>query len=168
MTIHSGYWLASIFLGLLTLVTPRAAGAQSVPTPTIYGYSAIIALPETVDAFYAGLNTGLVEAGDGIAHLVRATKRTKVRGGAVALEGLEPGTPLVVQHTVKGIDSSVNRATVTRVDRDRKQVAITFESGATKTLRAAGKTDTQRSSRVVLYRSGESGQGAPRYFKPVR
>ena len=168
MTIHSGYWLVSIFLGLVTLATPRAAGAQSVPPPPIHGFNAIIALPETVDAFYSGLNTGLVAAGDGIAHLVGATKRTKVHGGAVALEGLEPGTPIVVQHTVKGIDSSVNRATVTRVDRDRKRVAITFESGATETLRAAGKTDTQRSSRVVVYRSDGSGQGAARYFKAVR
>jgi len=167
MTIHSGYGLASLFLGLLTLATPRTAGAQST-APPIHGFNAIIALPETVDAFYAGVNTGLEEASDGIAHVVRATTRTKVRGGAVALEGLEPGTPLVVQYTVKGIGSSVNRATVTGVDRSGRRVAIRFENGATDTLRAAAKTDTQRSSRVVVYRSDESGRGVARYFKPVQ
>jgi hypothetical protein len=168
MTICSGCWLAPLFLGLLTLATPHMASAQGQGTaPPIHGFNGIIALPETVDAFYAGINTGLVEAGDGITHLIRATRRTKVRGGAVALDGLEPGTPLVVQYTVKGIGSSVNRATVTSVDRSRKRVALRFESGATETLRAAGKTDTHRSSRVVVYRSDEPGKGA-RYFKSVQ
>ena len=88
-----------------------------------------------------------------------------MRGGEVTLEGLEPGTPLVVQYTVKGIGSSVNRATVTSVDRSSKRVAVRFESGATDTLRAARKTDTHTSSRVVVYRSDESGKGVARYFK---
>ena len=166
MTIRSGYWLASLFVGL-TLATPRTADAQRT-SPPIHGFNGVIALPETVDAFYSGLNAGIEEASDGIEHLIGAAKGTKVRGGAVALEGLEPGTPLVVQYTVKGIGSSVNRATVTKVDRSRKRVAVMFENGATDTLRAAGKTDTQRSSRVVVYRSDESGKRVARYFKPVQ
>ena len=64
MTIYSGYWLAPLFIGLLTVATPRTAGAQNT-APPIHGFNAVIALPETMDAFYSGLNTGLVEAGDG-------------------------------------------------------------------------------------------------------
>jgi len=168
-----------LFLGLLTPTTARTAAAQT-ERPPIHGFNATIALPETIEKFYSDLNTGLEKAGDGIDHLARATKGTKVRGGDAALEGLQPGSAVVVQYTVKGIKasadearqigpngSSINEGTVTRVDRSRKRITVRFANGATETLRAPDDSDTQRSSRVVVYRSDESGHRVARYFKPV-
>jgi hypothetical protein len=173
-------WLAPLFLGLLTPTTARTAAAQG-ETPPIHGFNATIALSETIEKFYSDVHIGLEKVGDGIEHLARATKGTKVRGGAAALEGLQPGTAVVVQYTVKGIrasaddearqigpnGSSVNEGTVMRVDPSRKRITVRFANGATETLRAPEDSDTQRSSRVVVYRSDESGHRVARYFKPV-
>jgi hypothetical protein len=170
-------WLALLFLGLLTPITARTADAQT-KAPPMHGFNGTMALPETMDKFYSGVEAGLEKLGDGIDHLTGAGKRTKVRGGTAALEGLHPGSTVVVQYTVKGIQasaddigqngSSVNEGTVTRVDRSRKRISIRFANGVTETLRAPSDSDTQRSTRVVVYRSDEAGRGVARYFKPVR
>ena len=148
--------------------------------PPNNGFNATIVLPSTINAFYTGLNKGLDKAGDGLDHLTGGSKDTKVHGGKRALDGLQPGTAVVVRYTVKGIQASadetdqtgptgmkVNEGTVTRVDRSDRRVTIKFADGSTDTLRAAGETEAD-SSRVIVIHPDESGQRIATYFKPAR
>jgi hypothetical protein len=178
MNILQRYWLGPLFLGVSALATPPTVDAQ-ILVPPINGLTATIALPSSVDAFYKGLNEGLEKAGDGIDHLTRA-RGTKGREGSGSLGSLRPGTAVAVQYTVKGIQASadetapiapnalnVNEGTVTRVDRSRKHVTITFANGATETLRS-DNSFTQSSSRVIVYYADETGRRVAHLFKPAR
>jgi hypothetical protein len=172
------FWVPGVFLGVLTLASPQTAGAQ-IMVPPNNGFNATIVLPSTVDAFYTGLNKGLDKAGDGLDHLTGGSKDTKVRSGKRALDGLQPGTSVVVRYTVKGIQASadetdqagptglnVNEGVVTRVDRGDRRVTIKFADGSTDTLRAADQTESD-SSRVIVIHPDESGRRVATYFKPA-
>jgi len=146
--------------------------------PPNNGFNATIVLPSTIDAFYTGLNEGLEQAGDGIDHLT-GSNGTKVRKGVGSLDSLQPGTPVAVQYMVKGIQASadqtaqvsslpvtINEGTVTRVDRDRKRITITFANGTTEALQS-DNSFTQRSSRVKVSYLDKSGRRVARFFKPA-
>ena len=170
------HWLAATFLLMLTLLVARSAPGQNMRPPPNNGFNATIVLPETIDAFYTGLNKGLEEMGDGIDALTGSSKDSTSHGGA--LEDLRPGTRVVMQYTVKGIQASsdvsnsnagdaaaTNEGTVIGVDHDRKRVTIKFAVGPTQTFKAADETERD-SSRVILYRADDPAPRRPHYFKP--
>ena len=176
MKILQRYWLGPLFLGVLALAAPPTATAQ-IMVPPNNGFNATIVLPSTIDAFYTGLNEGLEKLGDGIDDL--GYGRSRVREGAGSLKGLQPGTPVAVQYTVKGIQASadgtsqiaqpgsnVNEGVVTRLDRDNRRVTIKFANGSTETLRS-DNTATRHSSRVIVYYADQSGRRVAHFFKPT-
>ena len=100
MKTHRGYWLGSLLCGALTLPASAFAGQSLVQIP-IPGVTGIIAPAYSVEQFYDGVNKILVETGEGIDHLRGATK-AKADGEAASLDGLRPGTAVVVHYSVKG------------------------------------------------------------------
>jgi hypothetical protein len=177
-----GILLAAIpVVWALTVALRAVAGDQ----PPIHGVTGTIALPATVDKFYSDMNKLVVKTSDGVERVVTVTKGTKVHGGT-SLDGLTPGTPVVVHYTVKGINASAveidrlgpdglkqNEGTVGSVDRKHKRITVRFANGTTETLRltknAADGSDrhTKRGSRVIVYYRDEAGQRVAHYFKPV-
>lgn len=187
MSIQRGQWLGPLFFGLLAPTAPLTAGQIPGEPVPIHGVTGTIALPANVDKTYSGVNTILVKTSDGIEHLIHVTKGTEEHEGAASLDSLQPGTAVVVDYTVKGIQTSAhevdgtvpnglktNEGTLTKVDRNKKRITIKFADGATERLRLARHTaedsdDHPRGGgRVVVYTLNESGRGAAHYFKPVR
>ena len=177
MTILQRYWLGPLFVGAFALVSPSTVSAQISMPPPKNGFNATIVLPSTIDAFYTGLNEGLEKLGDGIDDL--GLGRSGVREGAGSLKGLQPGTPVAVKYTVKGIQASadgtsqiaqpgsnVNEGIVTRLDRNNRRVTIKFANGSTETLRS-DNTATRHSSRVIVYYADQSGRRVAHFFKPT-
>src|SRR4029079_17731425 len=141
---------------------------------------ATIALPDSVDKFYSGVNKGLEKTGDGIGRLTERSPDAKARGGA--LDGLLPGTAVVVHYTVKGIPSSAdavrpsNEGTIIGVDRSKARITVRFSAGSTETFRSApvsrepfgpGNEPDPKDSRVIVYRATEPGPRTAHFFKPV-
>ena len=96
-----------------------------------------------------------------------------------SLDSLQPGTPVAVQYMVKGIQASadqtaqvssnpvnINEGTVTRVDRDRKRITITFANGTREALHS-DNSFTRSSSRVMVSYVDKSGRRVARFFKPA-
>src|SRR5262245_50204836 len=137
MSKQSGILMSTLFAGSLLLPAPLTAGGQ-VP---IHGVTGTLALPANVDKFYTDMNTILEKAGDGIDHIGHKTKGAKGRERSASLDGLQPGTPVVGQYAVKGIQTSAaataNESIVTRVDRSRERITIAFKGGESETLRLA-------------------------------
>src|SRR4030095_8851111 len=106
MKTQPGYWLGSLLCGVLALPASALAGQGLVQIP-IPGVTGIIAPAYSVEQFYDGVNKILVETGEGIDHLRGATK-AKADGEAASLDGLRPGTPVVVHYSVKGIQTSAD------------------------------------------------------------
>jgi hypothetical protein len=176
MSIQQRLWLGPLLLGAFAIATPTANAQILVPPNN--GFNATIALPSTVDAFWTGVNEGLEKAGDGVHHLVDA-KGPRVRKGAGSLESLQPGTPVAVQYTVKGIQASAdgagqvgddvltaNEGVVTKVDRGKKEVTVRFADGQTQKLESENSI-TSHSSRAIVYYRDESGRRVAHYFKPA-
>lgn len=172
MKTHAGYWLGSLLCGALTLPASALAGQSPAQVP-IHGVTGTIATPESVDRFYDGVNKTLVKTGEGIDHLRGATK-AKADGEAASLDGLRPGTPVVVHYSVKGIQtsadanedgSSVNEGIITNVDRSSKRITIRFAGGSTETLRLT--RSTSGGGRVIVYYPDQAGQRVAHYFKPA-
>jgi hypothetical protein len=178
MSIQPGKSFIRIFIGLLALGAPLAAAGQ-VQGPAIPGVTGSIGIPATIDRFYSDANKLLEKAGDGIGR-IHGTTGAKTRGGEATLDSLQPGTPVAVHYAVKGIQTSAdetnpvgavnakrNEATVTRVDRSKKQVTIAFADGTIDTLRLAHGSDSDEltRSRVVVYYPDRSGRRAAHYFK---
>jgi len=180
MIIRRDYLAGSVFFGWVMLTTSIAA-AQLPPIPGVTG---TIALPANVEQFYSDLNRILVYTVDGIDRAVGGSE-TKARGESASLDSLRPGTPVVVQYTVKGIPTSAyelrqtesggatpNEGIVTSID--KKRVTIRFPDGATQTLRYTtratkwSENDVRHGDRVVVYSSDEFGRTKTHYFKPVR
>lgn len=171
------YWLSAMFLGLLTLMVARAAPGQ-IMAPPINGFNATIALPETIDSFYTGVNKGLEKAGDGLEHLTRSDQDAKMRGGS--LDALLPGTSVVVQYLVKGIQASApdrtqpatehpptpNEGIIVKVDHGKERITVRFAAGATETFRAAHQSEPD-DTRVIVYRASEPSPRTAHFFKPV-
>jgi hypothetical protein len=176
MKTHPGYWLGSLLCGALALPASALGGQGLVQIP-IPGVTGIIAPAYSVEQFYDGVNKILVETGEGIDHLRGATK-AKADGEAASLDGLRPGTSVVVHYSVKGIQtsadandaversgSSVNEGIVTNVDRSTKHITIRFAGGSTETLRLT--RSTSGGGRVIVYYPDRSGQQVAHYFKPA-
>ena len=176
MKTHSGYWLGSLLCGALTLPASALAGQGLVQVP-IPGVTGIIGLPWNIEQFYDVVSKTLEETGEGIDHLRGATK-TNADGEAASLDGLRPGTSVVVHYSVKGIQtsadandaversgSSVNEGIVTNVDRSSKHITIRFAGGSTETLRLT--RSTTGGGRVIVYYPDRSGQQLAHYFKPA-
>jgi hypothetical protein len=180
MTIPRHYLAGSMFFGWVML-TAHVSAAQLPPIPGVTG---TIALPANVEQFYSDLNRILVYTIDGIDHAVGGSE-TKARGESASLDSLRPGTPVVVQYTVKGIPASAyeldptepggvkpNQGIVTSID--KKHVTIRFSDGATQTLRYTthatkwSENHVRHGDRVVVYTSDEFGHRNTHYFKPVR
>ena len=169
------FWLSALFLSILTLLVARAAPGQ-IMAPPIHGFNATIALPDTIDKFYTGVNKGLEKAGDGIDHLRQSTPDVKARGGA--LDGLLPGTSVVVHYALKGIPASAddrttadgtatpNEGTVVAIDRGKERITVRFAAGATQTFHAAHESEPD-DTRVIVYRVNEPSPRTAHFFKPV-
>ena len=175
MNIPRHYLVGSLLFGSVML-TASVSAAQRPPIPGVTG---TIALPTNVDKFYSDLNKLLVLTVGG------AAKDTKVEGESASLDSLRPGTPVVVQYTIKGIQTSAyemdrsgagspppNEGIVTTVD--EKRVTIRFSDGGTQTLRYTSHAtkwsagDVRHGDRVVLYSTDPSGRRNTYYFKPPR
>ena len=177
MRTHPGYWLGSVLFGILTC-SASPVPAQSLLHVPIHGVTGTLALPESVDKFYSDVNKALVKIDDGLDHLGRAKKRTRVDGDAASLASLHPGTAVVVHYTVKGMQvsrddidetgrpgSALNAGTVTAVDRPGKRITITFADGERARLRLT--RSPAHGGRVVVYSRDGSGRPIARYFKPA-
>jgi hypothetical protein len=174
MSILQRLWLGPLLLGAFAIATPTADAQILVPPNN--GFNATIALPSTIDAFWTGVNEGLEKAGDGLDHLAGA-KGPGVRQGAGSLDSLQPGTPVAVQYTVKGIRASndaavgdgalaANEGVVTKVDRGKKEVTVRFADGQTQKLESENSFSSH-SSRAIVYYRDESGRRVAHYFKPA-
>ena len=181
MSTQSARFGVLLILGCLSLVTPHSAAAQV--TPPVPGFTRTFVLPDSVDKFYSDVNKLLVASSDGIEHLMHTSKDTTEH--STSLEGLTPGTRVVVHYFVKGIQASgdgngrvlpdgsnANEGTVTSVDRHSKRVDIRLADGTTQSLRSShhGVSDSDGRnvrSRVLVYHADESGRRVVRYFKPA-
>jgi hypothetical protein len=176
MSILQRFWLGTLLVGAFAIATPTADAQILVPPNN--GFNATIALPSTVDAFWTGVNEGLDKAGDGINDLVGA-KGPRGGKGIGSLDSLRPGTPVAVQYTVKGIQTSAdgagqvgsdgvkaNEGVVTKVDRAKKEITIKFADGQTQKLESENSFSAH-SSRAIVYYTDESGQRVAHYFKPT-
>jgi hypothetical protein len=178
MSILRQYLAVSLFFGC-AMVTTGVSAAQPVPIPGVTG---TIALPANVDKFYSDLNRLLVQAAEGIDHVVGETDGRE-HGESASLDSLRPGTPVLVHYTIEGVQTSAhefdrtgpgrlkpNEGIVTTVE--KKRVTIRFSDGATQTLRytshATKSSDghVRHGNRVIVYSSDESGQRQTHYFKP--
>jgi len=180
MTTRVRRWMVA---GLLGAVAPAALAAQS--PPPVQG---TIALEGTMTRFYGGINALVVTTLDGAEHVYHFAKGLVVHGakasGPDALEGLQPGTTVVVHYRIEGAEESVEEidrvaeeglkvteGAVVRLDRRRKEIVLRFPDGRTETLRltdrAASETDDtiNDATRVTVYYSDESGHKVAHYFK---
>jgi hypothetical protein len=179
-----------LFLAALLLSTSTIAAAQE--PPPIAGVTGTLALEGTVDKTYAGANTIVVKAADGVAHLFHFTKRTVVHGATEAdasFEELTAGSRVVVHYAAQDTERNaieVDRigayglremqGVVTGVDRRAKRLSIRLADGSTETLQlsehAAGHVgDLDRAidrAIVIVYYVEESGGKVAHYFKQIR
>ena len=176
MSLQQRFWLGPLLLGAFAIATPTANAQILIPPNN--GFNATIALPSTVDAFWNGVDEGVDKAADGIGHLAGA-KGARVAKGAGSLDALQPGTPVAVQYTVKGIQASADQAdqiglnggaanegVVTKVDRGKKEITVKFADGQTQKLESENST-TAHSSRAIVYYRDDSGRKVVHYFKPA-
>ena len=170
MTIHR-YRLSPLFLTVLLFALPAFGQTPRIP---IDGLSGTLALPSSVDKFYSDVNTVLVKTSDGVEHLVHLKSNGRPEASS-SLDGLKQGMPVVVRYTVKGIQASadetgtsateaakVNEGTVTRVDRSKKEIAVSFADGSSQKLHLADANGT----RVVVQPADPAARGQVYYFKP--
>jgi len=144
----------------------------------------------TMTKFYRGINALVVTTIDGAEHVYHFAKGLVVHGakasGPDALEGLQPGTHVVVHYRIAGAEESVEEidrvadeglkvteGTVVRLDRRRQEIVLRFADGRTETLRltdrVASETDDGINDageiRVTVYYSDESGYKVAHYVK---
>jgi hypothetical protein len=172
MSTHPGLLTTPLIVGWLLLCGPLTVSGQVVRVPGVTG---TLALPESVDKFYADVNKILVKTGDAIEHVTRKSNDEDDRAASASFDALQRGSEVVVQYVVKGIatsnPSTPNESIVTGVDRDKKRITVAFKDGETKTLRLAKHgafSESDPRSRVVVYHRNASGQTVAAYFKPVR
>ena len=174
-----------LMAGLIGAVVPMGLGAQG--TLPIRG---TLALEGQMTTFYKGVNTLVVTTVDGAQHVYHFAKGLVVHGGKAtgpdALEGLRPGTTVVVHYRIEGAEQSVeevddlagegfkvSEGVVVKLDRRHKQLTLRLDSGRTETLRltdrAAAEADEgiagQGAVRVTVYYSDESGQKVAHFLK---
>ena len=182
-----GRWAVASLLVAAAFLCGRAALAQQTPVPGVTG---TLALEGTVDKTYAGADTLVVAAADGIKHLFHWTKRTVVHGAsdadAEALSGLTAGSRVVVHYALDGAEQSAVevdkvgdeglkelRGVVTRVDRDANEIAIRLDDGSHQTLELSDRAahavgrDVDESARVAVYYADHDGKRVAHYFTRI-
>jgi hypothetical protein len=172
------------------LVAGTGGPADAQTTPPVQG---TVATEGTMKAFYKAANTIVVATVDGVEHAYRFTKDLVVHGGkspgVEALDGLRPGTTVVVHYNVTGGEPAarevdviggqgleVTEGTVTRVDRGRKQITVRYDGGKTETFRltdraareeAADLDKSPEGAKVAIYYADDHGQKVAHYFRRV-
>jgi hypothetical protein len=149
----------------------------------------------TVLKLDAGAKTVAVKLADGSEHTFHFVKRTTVHGaqGAAAgatdaFHGLKEGSEVAVHYTAKGsvetaeeVDNigkdglKATEATVTRIDRGTKTLAVKTADGTEETYRLtasaardAGKdvaAGAEKSAKVTVYYTEEAGHKVAHFFK---
>ena len=169
---------------LLVGLASRGSAQEAPPIPGVTG---TLALEGTVDKTYAGANTVLVKASDGIRHLFHVTRKTAVHGTENAFDELKPGSHVVVQYAIeKGEKTAVEVdrvaddgvreivGVVRRVDRGAKLLSIELADGSRETLQLSERAakDVGRNidraaggTKVVVYYTEEDGGKVAHYFK---
>ena len=133
---------------------------------------------------------------DGVEHVIHFTKDLLVHGGkhpgVDALQGMEPGTTVVVHYRLVGTEETAEEidrvggeeglkkteGVLQRVDRGRRQITIRFPNGTTEILqlteRAAsevpsdlGSNTSTDGTKVVVYYTDKAGQKVAHFFKKV-
>src|SRR5207245_6123227 len=104
----------------------------------IYG---VVALEESMKAFYRAANISLVATKDGIEHAYRFAKDLVVPGGRnagpeviAALEGLREGTVVLIQ-SGNDEDRMSTEGRVAHIDRRRKQITVKYDDGTDDVLK---------------------------------
>jgi hypothetical protein len=155
-------------------MAPSTVEAQVVQPPVNHDLNAMIVFPSTIDAFWTGVNAGLEKAAHGLESLA-SDRGSKVGEDLGSFGSLRPGTPVAVQHAVKGIQSSpdwkpngvnINEGTVTGVDRRMKCITIKFANGGTETVHS-DNSFTAHSSRAIVQYADESVRRVARFVKPA-
>jgi hypothetical protein len=190
MTRQSSAPLILLVGGLLSGLPTLSAAQEPPPVTPI---TRTIALEGTVNKVYAGANTVIVKATDGVEHLVHFTKRTVVHGAKDtedALSGLAEGNRVIVHYAAEGGEKTaieVDRigddglkaieGVVTRVDREGKTFSIRLADGSTETLQLSERAaenvgkDVDRTAvsgaRVIVYYTDDAGHRTAHYFKKV-
>ena len=143
----------------------------------------------------AAAQTVVVKLADGTEHAFHFVKRTTVHGaqGSAALardafHGLKEGSEVAVHYTAKGTEETageidnigkdglkVAEATVTRIDRGAKTLAVKTADGTEETYRLtdsaakdAGKDiaeGAEKSAKVTVYYTEEAGHKVAHFFK---
>jgi len=180
MRTNTRAWLMA---GLIGAIVPAGLAAQS--TPPVQG---TIALEGTMTKFYKGLNSLVVTTVDGAEHVYHFAKGLVVHGGKGPddLEGLRPGTKVVVHYKIEGAEEAieeiddvtanglkVSEGVVVKFDRRRKSLTLKLDNGRTETLpltdRAASEADESVNAagavRVMVYYSDESGHKIAHFIK---
>jgi hypothetical protein len=167
----------------LVALAPRVwVTASAQRPPPVRG---TIALEGTMKTFYRALNTIVVTTIDGAEHTYHVTKHLIVHGGKGsgidALEGLQPGSTVVVHYTEDGAPPSVTEidcigegglkvteGVVTRIGRGRKQITIRFEGRKTETFQVTDRAAVEFANdidptatggtTVTVYYSDEGGR----------
>jgi len=83
--------------GFLTY-SALTAGAQRAGVSGS-GAAGTLVLPGNVDTIYNGLDRLVVKTVDGVEHVMKVDKDTKVQGNAAGLAGLQRGTSVIVYYT---------------------------------------------------------------------
>ena len=179
----------------LGLAVPLALGAALIVSTPAQAQSRPplnepIALEGTMKQFYRAANVVVVTTMDGIEHVYHFTKDLIVHGGKKpgvdALEGLQPGTMVVIHQTMTGSQASaeeidilgeeglkITEGRVTKIDRRNREITIRYGNGTSETLRmtsraaAATDADIDQSADqiIVVYYSDEAGHKIAHYFK---
>src|SRR5688572_254466 len=98
MSTHPGLLTTPLIVGWLLFSGPLTANGQIVRVPGVTG---TIALPESVDKFYADINRILVKTSDAVDHINSKSDDEKDRDAAASFYALQHGTEVVVQYVVK-------------------------------------------------------------------
>jgi hypothetical protein len=173
-------WIIGALLGA---AVPVPLAAQS--HPPVQG---TIALEGTMTKFYRGLNALVVTTIDGAEHVYHFAKGLVVHGGKgtgpEALEGMRPGTRVVVHYRIDGAEASVEEidrladeglkvteGVVVRLDRRRKRITLKMGDGTTETLRLTDRAASEADERlevagdVTVYYADAAGQKVAHYLK---
>ena len=158
---------------------------------------AVTAVHGTIRKIDTAAKTIVVKAEDGTEHtfhflgstVVHGAEKTAV-GAKDIFQGLKEGTDVLVHYTAKGAEKTavevdrvgkdglkVADGTVTRIDRGGKTIAVKTASGAEETFQlTANATEdagvdiakgSEKSAKVVVYYTEESGRKVAHFFRKV-
>jgi hypothetical protein len=159
------------------------------PPPTPGNGHDTIALEAAMTKFYRALNTIVVQTIDGVEYLFAFTRDLVVHGGKRAgpdaLNGLQPGTTVVIHYTVSerntvpaeidvgGDALRITEGQVTHIDRRRGEITIRYDNGSEEQFRLsehAASEATQpgapaEGAQVTIYYTDDIGRKVVHFFK---